>query len=147
MSDEASGSGKVVDMHCHVGLLGDESPQWGKMSDWYKQQVVYKVFLFYGRIDADPVTDTVLREATEEAIGGSSVEVPVVRETTMAPLHPAGVVGARSGRRALPRSQRSTMTAKGSFEVLSITEPYPSTLALPVTSRSARALLCQGTSS
>ena len=49
------GSGKVVDMHCHVGLLGDDHPQWGKMSEWYRQQIVYKVFLFYGRIDADPV--------------------------------------------------------------------------------------------
>jgi hypothetical protein len=74
MTSEASTSGKVVDMHCHVGLIGDENPRWGKMSDWYRQQVVYRVFLWYGRIDADPVTDSVLRVATEEAIGGSSVD-------------------------------------------------------------------------
>jgi hypothetical protein len=74
MTNEALDSGKVVDMHCHVGLLGDENPHWGKMSEWYRQQVVYRVFLFYGRIDADTVTDSVLRQATEEAIGGSSVD-------------------------------------------------------------------------
>jgi len=74
MNDRAASSEKLVDMHCHVGLLGDEYPQWGHMSDWYRRQVVYKVFLFYGRIKADKVSDRTLRDATEKAIDGSKLD-------------------------------------------------------------------------
>jgi len=74
MNQDVSGSGKVIDMHCHVGLLGDQVQGWGRMSDWYRQQMVYRVFLFYGRIDPDEVSDHTLREATEEAICGSTVD-------------------------------------------------------------------------
>jgi hypothetical protein len=65
---------KVVDVHCHVGLLGDEHPHWGNMSEWYTRQIVYKVFLIYGRMDADDVSDRTLRDATERAIGESKVD-------------------------------------------------------------------------
>ncbi len=74
MSSDDSNSKKVVDMHCHVGLLGDEHPQWGRMSEWYTQQVVYQVFLHYGHLDADDVSDRTLREATEKAIGESKLD-------------------------------------------------------------------------
>ena len=74
MGNGVSGSGKVIDMHCHVGLLGDQHPQWGGMSDWYRRQLVYKAFLFYGRIDPDEVSDRTLRRATEEVIGGSILD-------------------------------------------------------------------------
>ncbi|MFC2037528.1 hypothetical protein ACFLYD_06140 [Chloroflexota bacterium] len=74
MSSHAPSSGKVVDMHCHVGLLGDEYPQWGRMSEWYRRQVVYQVFLFYGRLDANDVSDRTLRDTTERAIDESTVD-------------------------------------------------------------------------
>jgi hypothetical protein len=42
MSNSASATKKVVDVHCHVGLLGDEKPHWSGMSEWYTRQTVYK---------------------------------------------------------------------------------------------------------
>ena len=67
-------SKKVVDVHCHVGLLGDQHSSWGRMSDWYTRQIVYKIFLVYGRMDAEDVSDRTLREATERAIDESKVD-------------------------------------------------------------------------
>lgn len=74
MSSNASNSEILVDMHCHVGLLGDEYPHWGKMSEWYRRQAVYKVFLIYGRMEADEVSDRTLRDATEKAISDSKLD-------------------------------------------------------------------------
>jgi predicted TIM-barrel fold metal-dependent hydrolase len=74
MNSNASDANKVVDAHCHVGLLGDEYPQWGHMSGWYRKQTVYKAFLIYGRMDASNVSDRTLRDATEQAIGESKVD-------------------------------------------------------------------------
>lgn len=59
---------QMVDCHVHVGLLGDRWPQWGHFSEWYKNQVVYKVFLFFSRIDEAEACDSLLRQATLEAI-------------------------------------------------------------------------------
>jgi predicted TIM-barrel fold metal-dependent hydrolase len=74
MNSHASNSEKLVDMHCHVGLVGDEHPHWGKMSEWYRHQAVYRIFLIYGRIKADQVSDRTLRDATERAIDDSEVD-------------------------------------------------------------------------
>ncbi|MBN2394597.1 MAG: hypothetical protein JXR84_27955 [Anaerolineae bacterium] len=74
MNGNVSDGNKVVDTHCHVGLLGDEHPQWGHMSDSYKELLVYRIFLIYGHIDADNVSDHTLRNATEQAIGESKVD-------------------------------------------------------------------------
>jgi len=74
MDEKAKGSRKVIDVHCHVGLLGDEYPHWGRMSHWYTQQTVYKVFMIFGKMDADNVSDRTLRSATEQAIGESQVD-------------------------------------------------------------------------
>ena len=74
MNSNAPDSKKVVDVHCHVGLLGNENPRWGQMSEWYTRQTVYKVFLIYGRLDTDDVSDRTLRDATERAIGESKVD-------------------------------------------------------------------------
>jgi len=73
MTAEAS-ERKVVDVHCHVGLLGNENPRWGQMSEWYTRQTVYKAFLIYGRMNPDNVSDRTLREATERAVGESKVD-------------------------------------------------------------------------
>jgi hypothetical protein len=64
---------KVTDIHCHVGLVGDEHPEWGRMLDEYREKAVFKAMLIYGRLDADQVCDAALRASTEEAIAGSHV--------------------------------------------------------------------------
>jgi predicted TIM-barrel fold metal-dependent hydrolase len=74
MNNNVPASGKVVDVHCHVGLLGDEVPQWGRMSEWYTRQTVYRIFLLYGHLDPEDVSDRTLREATERSIGESKVD-------------------------------------------------------------------------
>ena len=55
----------AIDIHCHVGLLGDEHPQWGKMPEWFREQLVYQVLLLYAGIDPQDVSDHTLRAATE----------------------------------------------------------------------------------
>ena len=74
MNNQASDAKKVIDVHCHVGLLGDEHPRWGYMSGWYRRQTVYRAFLIYGRMDPGNVSDRTLRDATEQAIGESKVD-------------------------------------------------------------------------
>ncbi len=64
----------IVDAHAHVGLLGDRWPQWGRLSPWYRQQVVYRIFLLYSRIAEDRVCDRALRDATIETIARSMVD-------------------------------------------------------------------------
>jgi len=59
---------KRIDMHTHVGLLGDLWPQWGGLSPYFRRQLTYKVFLLYARIPEHLVSDRVLRERTEETI-------------------------------------------------------------------------------
>jgi len=63
-----------VDGHVHVGLLGDEHPELGRMSAYFRSRFEYRVFLAYGRIDEDRVCDKVLREATVEALVTSGVD-------------------------------------------------------------------------
>jgi predicted TIM-barrel fold metal-dependent hydrolase len=65
---------KTIDMHCHVGLLGDEHPQWGRLSEWYRKQITYRTFLLYGRIKENAVCDRTLREATEKALSECSLD-------------------------------------------------------------------------
>lgn len=57
-----------IDMHMHVGLLGDQWPKWGHFSNWYRRQIEYRLFLFYARMDEDSVSDHHLREATLKSI-------------------------------------------------------------------------------
>jgi hypothetical protein len=74
MNENAAGLLRRIDVHCHVGLLGDMYPHWGRMSDWFRQQTVYKVFLFYGRIREEDVSDHTLRAATEKTIRESALD-------------------------------------------------------------------------
>lgn len=57
-----------IDMHMHVGLLGDLWPEWGHFSDWFRRQINYRVFMLYGRMDEEKVSDINLRDATIKAI-------------------------------------------------------------------------------
>ena len=48
--------GNIVDIHCHVGLLGDTWPQWGRLSPGFLEGSSYPFFLAYARIDSSHVT-------------------------------------------------------------------------------------------
>lgn len=63
-----------IDGHVHVGLVGDEHPELGRMSEYFRSRLEYRVFLAYGRIEPDRVCDRVLREATVEAVAASGID-------------------------------------------------------------------------
>jgi len=63
---------RVVDLHFHVGLLGDSVPRQGALSDHFREQPAYPIFLAYARVPKDHVCDQTLREATENALAGAS---------------------------------------------------------------------------
>lgn len=65
---------KLIDMHCHVGLLGDKHPQWGKFSDWYRKQLVFKIFLLFTGVKENEVSDEKIREKTEKEISESQMD-------------------------------------------------------------------------
>lgn len=64
----------TIDMHCHVGLVGDRWPRWGGMSAEYRRELTYKIFLLYARISEDEVCDRRLREKAVETIATSSLD-------------------------------------------------------------------------
>lgn len=74
MSNATEKQTPVIDMHVHVGLLGDLHPQWGGMSDWYRNQLTYQIFLFYGRLRPDQVSDRTLRDAAVRTIVDSRID-------------------------------------------------------------------------
>lgn len=53
-----------IDSHVHVGLKGDRWPDLGGFSSWYLQQLTFKIFLLYGRIQPHTVSDTILYNAS-----------------------------------------------------------------------------------
>jgi predicted TIM-barrel fold metal-dependent hydrolase len=65
---------KLIDMHVHVGRIGKVRPEWGQMSDWYRRQAVYKVFLLYLRVDEEDLTDNLMREMTIQTIETSGID-------------------------------------------------------------------------
>ena len=67
MNKNGENSEKIIDMHFHVGLRGDEFPEWGQMSGWYRRQLVYIIFLMYGRMNPEDVTDRTLRATASKA--------------------------------------------------------------------------------
>ncbi|MEW6051088.1 MAG: hypothetical protein AB1644_08535 [Candidatus Zixiibacteriota bacterium] len=64
----------IVDMHFHVGLVGDTWPHLGRMSHEYRSLPVYKIFLLYAHVEEDQVCDAVLKEKTLEVINSSGVD-------------------------------------------------------------------------
>lgn len=84
MSIPVIGVDDIIDMHVHVGVRGDVFPEWGSFSEWYQKQLVFRVFLLYGRLKPSEVTDPKLIEATLEVIN-QSVEV---RHTVCLALDP-----------------------------------------------------------
>lgn len=64
----------LIDVHVHVGLLGNRWPHLGRLSEWYRQQITYKIFLLFAGIPEDKVSDTTLHEAALKTINNSSLD-------------------------------------------------------------------------
>ena len=63
----------TIDVHVHVGRLGKEQPELGQMSDWYRRQIVFKVFLLYAGIKEADLSDTKMRDLIIQTIAKSSI--------------------------------------------------------------------------
>jgi predicted TIM-barrel fold metal-dependent hydrolase len=65
---------QLTDAHVHVGVLGNKWPQYGHLSEWYRQQITYKIFLLYAGIEEDKVSDTLLLDKTLKTINNSMMD-------------------------------------------------------------------------
>ena len=63
----------IIDVHFHVGLAGDKWPTMGGMSSWYRQQIVFKIFLLYADLKPQDVRDEKLDEAIIHAIKSTTL--------------------------------------------------------------------------
>ncbi len=68
----------VVDVHVHVGVVGDSQPQHGGMSKHYRESVGFKIFLLFLGVNEDDVCDDFLREETIKRISVSKVDKVVL---------------------------------------------------------------------
>ena len=68
----------VVDVHVHVGLVGDTWPESGHMSAEYRKSITYKVFLKYSGVEENVVCDAILRKLAIEKVAESSVDKVVL---------------------------------------------------------------------
>ncbi len=67
-------TGKIVDIHCHVGLLGDQWPQWGRLGPRFVGNPAYRVFLLYARVPPHAVTDAEILDATVKILSETQVD-------------------------------------------------------------------------
>jgi len=74
----------TVDMHFHVGLLGEEWPHLGGISERMQREAAFKVFLLYAGLDKH-VTDAKLKEAALATIAETKVDQVVC--LALAPYH------------------------------------------------------------
>ena len=70
----ANTQSKLIDIHMHVGLLGNRWPEWGQMTDWYRSQTAFKIFLLYAGLEIENVSDTVLHEKAVETINSCCMD-------------------------------------------------------------------------
>lgn len=70
------GTPKRIDMHVHVGVLGDhrDFKSYGAISQWMRKQLVFRIMLLYGRIEPDRVSDESLRDAALRTITTSGLD-------------------------------------------------------------------------
>ena len=67
-------AGKIIDAHCHVGLLGDTWPHWGALSKQFLKSPAFPVFALYGRVPRAKVSDRVLREKAEQLLSQTELD-------------------------------------------------------------------------
>lgn len=65
---------KLIDIHVHAGLLGNRWPEWGRMTDWYRSQTTFKIFLLYAGLKPEQISDTVLHEKAVETINSCRMD-------------------------------------------------------------------------
>jgi len=63
---------KQIDMHCHVGVIGNQNPQFGGMSKAYAESLLFKVFCVYARIKNPTPTDADFEQAAVDLINSST---------------------------------------------------------------------------
>ena len=65
-----------IDMHVHVGVLGDDPAfkPYGAISRWMRQQPAYLIMLLYARIKPEEASDIRFREAVIQAITRSGMD-------------------------------------------------------------------------
>jgi predicted TIM-barrel fold metal-dependent hydrolase len=64
----------IIDAHVHVGVLGDQWPQWGRLSDDYRSSPAFKIFLAYVRLPETSLTDTIMCDRTLEVLSQTRVD-------------------------------------------------------------------------
>ena len=64
----------VIDAHFHLGLVGDQHPKWGHISDHFRSQIQYRIFLAYARLGSQRPTDNDMIDATIRVISESSLD-------------------------------------------------------------------------
>jgi predicted TIM-barrel fold metal-dependent hydrolase len=67
----------VVDMHCHVGLVGDTWSDKGGMSEEYRRSAIFKILLLYTGIPQDRASDSILKDRTLAVIESSHIDTVV----------------------------------------------------------------------
>ena len=69
MENDVEANGQlVVDMHVHVGLVGDGTPRLGAMSLRMQRHPAFAIFLAFAGLRREELSDRTLREATERAL-------------------------------------------------------------------------------
>jgi predicted TIM-barrel fold metal-dependent hydrolase len=65
-----------IDMHVHVGVLGDDPAfaRYGAISRWMRGQLVFRIMLLYAKIERDMVSDQALRDAVIRIITTSGID-------------------------------------------------------------------------
>src|SRR5574341_805651 len=67
---------KHIDMHVHVGILGDDPAfaGYGRISPAMRKQPVFRIMLLYARIPVDRVSDRALRDAALATLGSAKLD-------------------------------------------------------------------------
>jgi hypothetical protein len=64
----------MVDVHVHAGVLGDEDPTSGAISPWMRNQIPFRIFLLYNRIEPQALTDQLMRQRLLQVIRESKLD-------------------------------------------------------------------------
>jgi hypothetical protein len=64
----------LVDIHVHVGVLGDDDPSSGAISPWMRHQIPFQIFLLYNRIDPADLSDNLMRQRLLQVIRESMLD-------------------------------------------------------------------------
>lgn len=69
-----NGISTTIDMHCHVGVVGDKHPEWGRLAPAFQKELRFKLFLLYAKTAGKPVCDDTLIEHTFKLLAETRLE-------------------------------------------------------------------------